>query len=69
MMVFMFRSEVDDQVFGLTYAKDGSNLPSQFAPWHVTGNWMVPVGATPSDPVMNALTVDGYFIGRSNDVE
>ena len=64
MQVFLFRSSADPQLLGLTNVQDGSNLPAELAPWHASGSQMIPAGASPTDPLIKALTAAGFLIAR-----
>jgi hypothetical protein len=67
MMVFVFQSGADQDVFGFTRDEDGANLPAEFEPWQQTGSQAMPVGAQPHDPLVRALDTDGYYLARASE--
>jgi hypothetical protein len=70
MMINLFQSEVDLEVFGFTRNATGENLPVQFAPWRKvskggslylgTGEFSAQLGS--ADPVIRAVQSEGFYL-------
>jgi hypothetical protein len=73
MLLTLFRSSKQPDVFGFTADPSGSNLPDEFAPWEKAGEGSAAqtyAGGSldeiaSSDPVLKAVEHDGFYIARS----
>jgi hypothetical protein len=68
MRIYLFKSEVDAEVFGFTIDETGANLPDRFAPWRSFGDLIT----SSSKPLLGiGLTAtatikrDGFYLARS----
>jgi hypothetical protein len=72
MHVFIFQSQSDAGIVGITAQRDGKNLPGQYAPWKAIGNGALQSGGSlagiteGADHVLAAIAKDGYFLARAN---
>ncbi len=74
MHIFLFFSERDTRVFGLTADPEGGNLPFDLGPWSKSGDgealYTDPgeglAGFKASNPVMAAIKHDGFYLGRTS---
>jgi hypothetical protein len=69
MQIYLFWSARDRQVFGFTFDPEGTNLPSEFAPWSKNGDgealYAGPLDTTASNSVVEAVQRDGFYLARS----
>jgi hypothetical protein len=70
MMINLFQSAVDPEVFGFTRDATGQNLPAQFAPWRKSsqgGSLYLGIGESSAalgsaDPVIRAVQTQGFCL-------
>jgi hypothetical protein len=70
MMINLFQSGVDPEVFGFTQDATGRNLPERFAPWTKSskgGSLYLGVGESSAqlgsdDPVIRAVQTKGFYL-------
>jgi hypothetical protein len=70
MMINLFQSAVDPEVFGFTRDANGENLPAQFAPWRKSsqgGSLYLGIGESSAelgsvDPVIRAVQNQGFYL-------
>jgi hypothetical protein len=70
MMINLFQSAVDPEVFGFTQDANGENLPAKFAPWRKSsrgGSLYLGIGESSAqlgavDPVIRAVQTQGYYL-------
>ena len=63
MRVFVFISTRDREVIGFTTDQEGGNLPPGYAPWRsAAGGGAVLLGGGDADPVIEAVSRDGFFL-------
>jgi hypothetical protein len=68
MQILIFRSRKNLTIFGFTEDPDGANLPAEHAPWEAVGRGAMPIsGGDSSDPVVAAITRDGYCVRKEFD--
>jgi hypothetical protein len=73
MMINLFQSAVDPEVFGFTRDATGQNLPAKFAPWRKSshgGSLYLGIGESSAelgavDPVIRAVQAQGYYLVES----
>src|ERR1700742_5006404 len=74
MAIFLFFSERDTGIFGLTDRPDGGILPASLAPWarfgdgeplHPDLQWFGP-GSGVRSSVIAAIEHDGFYVGRTS---
>jgi hypothetical protein len=74
MQIFLFQSEIDNDLAGFTEEEDGGNLPSDYAPWKLIGGRAVQIGSNLSgvsgggDALLAAIQRDGFFLARSETI-
>ncbi|WP_158933165.1 hypothetical protein [Acidisphaera sp. S103] len=63
MRIFVFISAKDPDLLGFTASQTAANLPRDYAPWTPaeTGGAVL-LGGGDSDPVVEAVRRDGFFI-------
>jgi hypothetical protein len=60
--IYLFVSESEPKIRAFTWDKTGAKLPTDFAPWQMSGRRpALPVG-NGSDPVAFAIWRKGYFL-------
>jgi hypothetical protein len=70
MMINLFQSAVDPEVFGFTQDATGENLPAKFAPWRKSsqgGSLYLGIGESSAqlgsvDPVIRAVETQGFYL-------
>jgi hypothetical protein len=70
MMINLFQSAVDPEVFGFTQDTTGQNLPAKFAPWRKSsqgGSLYLGIGESSAqlgsdDPVIRAVQSQGFYL-------
>jgi hypothetical protein len=70
MIINLFQSAADPQVFGFTRDATGQNLPPKFAPWQKSsqgGSMYLGIGESSSqlgsgDPVIRAVQTQGFYL-------
>jgi hypothetical protein len=70
MMINLFQSDSDPEVFGFTEDATGQNLPARFAPWRKSnrgGSLYLGVGESSAqlrsgDPVIRAVETQGFYL-------
>jgi hypothetical protein len=73
MKLSLFRSTVEQNVFGFTADPTGCNLPEELGPWQKAGEGTSAYtyaeknfeGLALSDPVIRAVERDGFYLARS----
>jgi hypothetical protein len=71
MILTLFRSAKDTDIFGFTSDPAGCNLPDELGPWCKAGNSAQIYAGTSldglasSDPVRKAVERDGFYLARS----
>jgi hypothetical protein len=76
MKLSLFRSTVEQNVFGFTADPTGCNLPEEFGPWQKAGEGTSAHtyaensldGLALSDPVIRAVERDGFYLARSGTI-
>jgi hypothetical protein len=70
MQIYIFWSEADTRVFGLTLDPEGENLPSAFAPWSRNGDGQA-IYADPDEgrptalnSVVRAVQRGGFYLAE-----
>jgi hypothetical protein len=72
MKLYLFWSDLDIGVFGMTQNAEGQNLPAEFAPWSKSGQGEAifcgsadePVAGGFVNPILRAIDRDGAYLGR-----
>jgi hypothetical protein len=64
MMVYVFRSAKDPDVYGFTSYQTGENLPAELEPWRAQGGGAaMPIGnSTDNELLLQTIESEGYYI-------
>jgi hypothetical protein len=64
MQIYIFRSQQNANLLGLTADKTGNHLPADLGPWITNGNGTpaIPTDEATSKAVVNAINSDGFYI-------
>jgi hypothetical protein len=72
MRIFLFWSEWDMEVFGLTSDLEGGNLPPELAPWSKNGEgealYIGPDNSPASNTIVRAVQRYGFYLARNRSV-
>jgi hypothetical protein len=77
MQIYLFWSEADTSVFGLTLDPEGENLPAEFAPWSRNGDGQAiyadpgerPTALNAFDPVVQTVRREGFYLASSTNIQ